>query len=194
MKKVRPIRIIVVSLLFTIAIYLLYLATPALFISITFFSFLSLKGGGSLGYKLGFIGSLMLLIAQSYSFKIFSIKGKNIAKSWLNMHCYLSITGGILILIHSGFPFSFTYANFFSHIYPGRGLEGLVGVQGLAAWLILVLIFSGIYGKYLYGKINLRWKPFRHWLLFHITLTGVLYVTGIVHLIITQVLEYVSAI
>ena len=190
------VRILVLTPLLGLVIYFLLLGFPALLTpySPTLYG-LGLKGGGWLGYRLGFIGTVMLLISQLYSFKIFRLGSSNIpSKAWLDMHCYLGTAGSILILIHSGFPYSFTYANPFDHIYLGLGFRGLVGVQGLAAWLVLILAISGIFGKYLYSRLAtpIR-RMFRPWLLLHVGLTGALYITGVIHLYIVISLKHISA-
>ncbi len=99
-----------------------------------------------------------------------------------------------MILVHSGLPFSFTYADPFAHIYPGLGIRGLVGVQGLAAWLTLILLGSGLFGRYLYGRLRIgRLRIFRRWLFLHICLSGALYVSGVFHLVIAVSLRHISA-
>jgi hypothetical protein len=84
----------------------------------------------------------------------------------------------------------------FDHIHLGRGLEGLVGVQWLAAWLVIFLMASGTYGKYLYKRRPPKGllKPLRKWLVFHIALSGALYVTGMTHLVLVLVIKHVPAI
>lgn len=158
-----------------------------------------LKGGSSLGYKLGFIGTALLIAAQLYSFRKrlhFKIGSRigTVAK-WLTTHCYINIVAPILILIHSGFPFSFTYANFFRYIRLDWGVKGLVGFEGLAAWLVLISTFSGFFGRYFYGRIDFQLKGwFRHWRIFHITVSGMLYISGMIHLIVAVWFKYISAV
>jgi len=70
----------------------------------------------------------------------------------------------------------------------------LVGVQGFAACFVPVLAGSGMFGRYLYGRLAIPLMPlFRSWLTTHIALTGILYVSGVMHLIIAVGLRYVSA-
>lgn len=190
-------RISIVVVLVLIAGWLLSLAIPALFIPIrqtTFF--LDIKGGGWLGYRLGFAGSVLLLAAMFYSLKLHTLNSKVSAKAILDLHCYLSIAGGLAVLIHSGFPIPGLTLNPFTRIHPGRGLEGLVGVQWIAAWLVLILVVSGVYGKYLYGRRPPTgpFKLFRSWHVFHVTLSGALYVTGVIHLISVLVVRHIAAI
>lgn len=111
------------------------------------------------------------------------------------MHCFIDIVAATLILLHSGFPLSFTYADAFRYIHPSLGYKGLVGVQGLAAWLVLVSIVSGFFGRYLFARLDIgmrRW--FRHWRRVHITISSLLYITAMIHLIIVVWFKYVSAV
>lgn len=144
-----------------------------------------LKGDGWLGYKLGYVGAVTLIAAQTFLFR----PGLLRRYLWLNLHCYLTVAGGILILIHSGFPYSFSYWNPINRIHLGMGLYGLVGLQGVAAWLVLVLIASGIYGRYLYRRA----RVLRSWHRFHSAASGLLYVTGVIHLLLAVYLKYVTA-
>ncbi len=191
-------RIVTVSLLILIVGWLLSLAIPVLSTPIKQTVFhLDIKGGGWLGYRLGFAGSLLLLAAQIYSLKLQSRTPSKISpKAMLDMHCYLSIAGSLLILVHAGFPFPALNIQPLEHIHLGRGLEGLVGVQWLAAWFALILMVSGFYGKYLYGRRPPTgpFKPFKNWLIFHAVFSGALYVTGVIHLILVLVVRHIAAI
>lgn len=147
-----------------------------------------LKGSGWLGYRLGYAGALMLVIAQSYLFR----PGLLSKLTWLEIHCYLTTAAGVLLLLHAGFPYSFEYWNPFERVYPRLGLYGLVGLQGLAAWLVVALIASGIFGRYVYGRH--RWaRTFKRWHTVHAILSGMLYVSGVVHLLLSVSLKYVAA-
>lgn len=157
----------------------------------------TLKADSPLGYKLGYVGSALLIAAQAYTLRIrtgISIKTMHGEISrWLTVHCYLSLTGAVMILIHSGFPLSFTYANVFRYFHPGLGVMGLMGSQGLVAWLTLALAISGFFGRYLYRKLQPELRPwFRSWLYFHFALSGGLYVSGISHFILAVFLRHVT--
>jgi len=187
------VRVVVNAILIASVSYFLLLATPALATPIksAYSLLLDIRGGGWIGYRLAFIGTILLLAGQVYSFKL----SQRHSKKLLDMHCYLTIAGGVLILIHSGFPFAFRYANPFTSIYAGMGIQGLVGAQGIAAWLVFILVISGAFGKYIYGKISPGWRRiFKNWLLLHIALTGALYVTGMIHLFLVLVVKHISAI
>ena len=177
---------------------LLALAFPALSTPIKPTTLLlDIRGGGWIGYRLGFVGALLMLIAQTYSLKpLLTARSRISPEALLDIHCYLTLAGGLLILIHSGFPVPALTVQPFDHIHLGRGLEGLVGVQWLAAWLVIFLMASGTYGKYLYKRRPPKGllKPLRKWLVFHIALSGALYVTGMIHLVLVLVIKHVPAI
>jgi hypothetical protein len=191
-------RVLTVAVLLLIVSWLLSQAVPALSSPIKPTTpHLDIRGGGWLGYRLGFAGSLLLVLAQIYSFKLHSILSSKVSpRAFLDMHCYLSIAGALLILVHSGFPVPALAVQPLEHIHPGKGLEGLVGVQWLAMWLVIILVASGVYGKYLYWRRPPTgpFKPFRYWLVFHIAVSGVLYVTGVTHLILVLVIKHITAI
>lgn len=151
-------------------------------------SYRDLKGDGWLGYRLGYAGTAMLLLAQAYLFR----PGLLDRKEWLDVHCYLSAAGGLFVLIHSGFPFSFGYWNPFERVYPRIGLYGLVGLQGLAAWLVVALVVSGLFGRYVSGRAA-PWAAFRHWRAIHSALSGALYVSGTLHLLLAVLIKHVTA-
>ncbi len=165
----------------------------------TSFSLLLLKGGGSIGYKLGYVGTAMLVFAQLYSVQrrlhpsyASRLGGRRI---WLRVHCLLDILAVAMVLIHAGFPFSFAYADPLRHIRPLWGLEGWVGVSGLATWVLIATFASGLYGRYLHSRIGPdRLVRIRNWRWFHILISGVLYVTGMLHLYIVVWARYVSAV
>ncbi len=191
------VRILTVAVLVFIAGWLLLPAVPALFTPIKQTTFyLDTRGGGWLGYRLGFAGSVLLLVSMVYSLKLHQRNSKISAKAILDLHCYLSTAGGLMVLVHSGFPTPGLTINPFANIHPGRGLEGLLGVQWIAAWLVMILVVSGVYGKYLYGRRPPTgpFKLFRNWQVFHVTVSGALYVTGVIHLILVIVVRHIAAI
>jgi len=163
-------------------------------------TFRMLKGGTSLSYKIAYLGMVLLILAQLFFIQkrlsvVKTIRNRfGTQKSWLWVHCGLDIVAAILILIHSGFPFSFTYANPFKYIHLELGLRGLVGFQGLAAWMVLLSVISGFFGKYFFNKLNLRRRfIFRRWRFIHLTISVILYVTGTVHLVLAVWFRYISA-
>lgn len=155
-----------------------------------------LKGGSPIGFKLAYFGTVLLLVGQFYSLRktMTQIRRTRLGsrKSWLRAHCYLDLVGSVLLLTHSGFPLSFRYANPFPYLRPSWGLVGLAGVQGFAAWLILLTLVSGFVGEQLRRSASLS-RFLRPWLKTHILLTCLLFVFGTIHLIIVLWLRYVSA-
>ena len=155
-----------------------------------------LKGGSPIGFKLAYFGTALLFAGQFYSLRktMTPIRQTRVGsrKSWLRAHCYLDIMGSALLLIHSGFPFSFRYANPVPYLRPSWGLIGLAGLQGFAAWLILLTLASGFVGEKLRTSPSLS-RFLGPWLKTHILLTCLLFVFGTIHLIIVLWLKYVSA-
>lgn len=162
-------------------------------------SALTLKGGSSIGYKLAFAGSMMIIASQLYSARLRLPPSASpfIGRtgSWLTAHCIIDIAAASMVLVHSGFPLSFTYANPFVFIHPSLGIRGLVGLQGLAAWMVLFSAISGFFGRYLYKRVGSGLKkPFRYWRFTHLIWSSLLYVSGSIHIILVLWLEQRSAI
>ncbi|MDW8359508.1 MAG: hypothetical protein RMK31_02845 [Candidatus Caldarchaeum sp.] len=152
---------------------------------------MDLKGEGWLGYRLGYAGALLLLSAQVYLFR----PGFLTKAAWLDTHCYLTTLGGALTLLHAGFPYSFSYWTP-PRLYPELGIYGLIGFQGVAAWLVLGLIASGFFGRYVYRRVaRARWgRVFKWWHALHSVAAGMLYVAGFIHLLIAVQLKYLTAV
>lgn len=155
-----------------------------------------LKGGSPIGFKLAYFGTILLVTGQFYTLRkaVTGLPHSRVGsrRSWLRAHCYLDVAGALLLLMHSGFPLSFRYANPFPYLRLNWGLIGLVGTQGFAAWLVLVTTISGLVGEQL-RRSALGSCLLRPWLRTHILLTCLLFVFGIIHLIIVFWLKYVSA-
>lgn len=96
------------------------------------------KPGGFFGHGLGIIGSSMLLLLFTYSFrkrmKIFRHLGK--LPTWLNYHIFLGIVGPILITFHTAFKFG--------------------GLVSISYWSMIAVMLSGFIGRYIYVKIPRR--------------------------------------
>lgn len=155
-----------------------------------------LKGGSPIGFKLAYFGTLLLVAGQFYTLRKAMRRVPRIGigsrSAWLRGHCCLDIAGTILLMIHSGFPLSFRYANPFPYIKPTWGIVGLAGVQGFAAWVVLAVLISGLLGEQL-RRNPLRLHLIKPWLKIHIVLTCLLFVFGIIHLFIVLWFKYVSA-
>ena len=176
--------LIITILAISLVAYLLLLDLPTLFQPMPMHVFKDLKGGSWLGYKLGYFGTVLILLAQLYTV-VKRLPFKR-ALRWrqllLQIHIYLSAIGSVAVFIHSGLPFSFKYANPFKYIDLLLGMPaGLVGFSGLATWILAACVVSGLIGKYLYTQIRLA-KPFRYWRRIHIWLAIALYISSLVHI------------
>lgn len=94
-----------------------------------------LKPSGWIGHSLGIVGGVMLLMMYLYPlrkrWKWLARKGKT--KNWLDYHILLGFAGPALVTFHSSFKFQ--------------------GIAGLAWWMMLAVVASGVIGRYFYGKI-----------------------------------------
>ncbi len=93
------------------------------------------KPGGLVGHGLGIVGSLMMIFMLAYSLRkrvrAFYRWGR--LSTWLNIHIYFGIIGPLLVVLHSSFK--------------------LNGIISISFWSMLIVMFSGILGRYLYLKI-----------------------------------------
>lgn len=201
----RKISGVIVIALLGFVVFLLTIGTPVFLIRIPTSALLdvtasSIKGGSPLGYKLAYMGAILLVVSQFYSIRMrIGIHRGGLraipAPEWLKMHSYTGAAGAILIQIHSGFPLAFTYSRFWEHLYPGLGLVGLIGAHSLAAWLTLIVAASGILGLWLHQRSrDLFGSSFKYWLRIHVALSGALYVAGTTHLLIAVLLKHTAAI
>ena len=135
------------------------------------------KGGSPAGLLLAYGGSLFLVAAQSYTIvkrigNPFYIKKLGGARIWLTLHIALSFTGLLAVLLHAGFPYRFKSEALFDH-----------GFAGLATWLLLISSLSGLFGRYVYGKLPAMRRVFGYWKPAHLVITALLYVSAIAHMI-----------
>lgn len=90
--------------------------------------------GSLLGHGLGIVGSIMILMTLIYPFRKRVLKKKG-RQNPLNSHVTYGLLGPSLVVIHSAHQFS--------------------SLIGILVFLSLVLVvFSGIVGRYLYKKVN----------------------------------------
>lgn len=94
-----------------------------------------LRQSGTLGHFLGILGSLFMLLLLLYSirkrFRFARHWGQ--LNSWLSVHIFLGITGPVMVLMHTVFRFS--------------------GIVSLAFWSMVLVVLSGVIGKYIYELI-----------------------------------------
>ena len=160
--------------------------------------FRGLKGGSWLGYRLGYYGTLLLVTSMVYSvvkrLKPRQTRRVGGSRLWLNIHIWLAIIGSLMVLVHAGFPLDFRYYDPFKYVRLARGgVAGLVGSAGLATLIIPFALVSGFIGRYLFKRAegDIR-VVFGYWHVLHIILTGALYVTGVIHLILVVWFRFVT--
>ena len=160
--------------------------------------FRGLIGGSWLGYRLGVYGTLLLVFSMVYSLvkrlRPSQIRRVGGSRLWLNIHIWLAIIGSGMVLVHAGFPFDFRYYDPFKYVrLAGGGVAGLVGFAGIATLIIPFALVSGFIGRYLFKRAEGDVKvAFGYWHVLHIILTGALYVTGVIHLILVVWFRFVT--
>ena len=94
-----------------------------------------LKPGGSIGLKLGILGTVLFFIIFLYALrKIIPFLGRfGTAKHWMDFHVIAGVTAPIVIAFHASFKFR--------------------GIAGIAFWIMLAVALSGFIGRYLYAQI-----------------------------------------
>lgn len=90
--------------------------------------------GSLTGHLIGIAGSILMVLTLVYSFKK-RVLGKRGKKNPLNTHIFYGLMGPSLVIIHSA-----------------HKLGSLIGLLVFTAMLIVV--FSGITGRYLFRKVN----------------------------------------
>lgn len=97
-----------------------------------------LRPSGLLGHPLGILGGVLFLLIFLYPIRKRWrwLAGKGRTKHWLDFHILMGLTAPIIITFHSSFK--------------------LQGVAGLAYWIMMSVVLSGIVGRYFYGQIPRR--------------------------------------
>lgn len=134
------------------------------------------RGGGSSDLTTAYVGLALVVASQGYTLVkrvgvpdyIRKLGGSG---RWLTAHIGLSLGGLIGILIHAGFPFQFPY----------RSLM-IFGYAGLATWLLILTMISGVFGRYLYRHLPAMRKAFRVWKPMHIVETVLFFVFTFLHI------------
>ena len=93
------------------------------------------KAGGTIGHKLGLLGSTMMVLMLLYSVRkrVGAFRRLGPLSRWLNAHIFLGVVGPLLVVLHSSFK-----------------VQGLVA---LSFWSMIVVASSGVLGRYLYLQI-----------------------------------------
>ena len=94
-----------------------------------------LRPSGSIGIKLGILGTALFFIIFLYAFRrIIPWLGRfGTATHWMDFHVICGVTAPIVIAYHAAFKFR--------------------GIAGVAFWIMLAVALSGIIGRYLYSQI-----------------------------------------
>lgn len=94
-----------------------------------------LKPGGSIGLRLGILGTVLFFIIFLYALrKVIPWLGRmGSARHWMDFHVIAGVTAPIVIAFHASFKFQ--------------------GIAGVAFWIMLAVALSGVIGRYLYAKI-----------------------------------------
>lgn len=94
-----------------------------------------LRPGGSIGLKLGVLGTVLFFIIFLYAFrKIIPWLGRfGTATHWMDFHVVAGLTAPVLIAYHASFKFQ--------------------GIAGFAFWIMVAVALSGVIGRYLYAHI-----------------------------------------
>jgi len=93
-----------------------------------------LKPSGTLGHALGIAGTVFMFLSYILYFvrkKLECLEFLGPLSMWLEIHIFFGILGPVLIMFHSAFS-----------------LRGIIGV---AFWLMVVVVVSGIFGRVLSG-------------------------------------------
>jgi hypothetical protein len=95
-----------------------------------------LKPSGVIGHGLGVAGSLMMIVGVGmYSLRkrvpFLSRLGR--LRGWLQVHIFLCTLGPFLVVLHTSFKFG--------------------GIVSIALWSMLIVVASGVFGRYLYVRI-----------------------------------------
>jgi hypothetical protein len=94
-----------------------------------------LRPSGSIGIKLGILGTVLFFIIFLYALrKVIPWLGRyGTARHWMDFHVIAGVTAPVLIAFHASFKFQ--------------------GIAGFAFWIMVAVALSGVIGRYLYAQI-----------------------------------------
>ena len=94
-----------------------------------------LKPSGTIGLKLGILGTVLFFIIFLYALrKVIPWLGRwGTARHWMDFHVIAGLTAPIVIAYHASFKFQ--------------------GIAGFAFWIMVAVALSGVVGRYLYAQI-----------------------------------------
>jgi len=91
--------------------------------------------GDFFGLSIGIIGFILMLMTETlYSLR----KRSRLARwgplsEWLSLHVFTGLVGPFMVLLHTSWKFD--------------------GLAGIATWMMVLVVFSGILGRYLYSLV-----------------------------------------
>ncbi len=93
--------------------------------------------GGMLGHSIGWVGTGSMCLMHVYSIRrrVRALHGWGRLSTWLHVHIFLGLQGAMLVTFHS------------AH------LQTLSNISGLTIALTLVVVGSGMFGRYLYSLL-----------------------------------------
>ena len=123
------------------------------------------------GHGIGVAGSvLMVMTATLYSLRKLRVDSSwGRTASWLRFHMVTGLVGPYMVLLHTAMHFR--------------------GIAGLAMLLTVVVVASGLVGRFLYTRVprspdaGARRRAFATWHLIHVPLTWALFAAAIVHMV-----------
>ena len=94
-----------------------------------------LKPSGTIGLKLGVLGTILFFIIFLYALrKVIPWLGRiGTARHWMDFHVIAGVSAPVVIAFHASFKFQ--------------------GIAGVAFWIMLAVALSGVVGRYLYAQI-----------------------------------------
>ena len=94
-----------------------------------------LKPSGSIGLKLGVLGTVLFFLIFLYALRKAApwLSRLGSARHWMDFHVIMGITAPLVIAFHASFKFQ--------------------GIAGFAFWIMVAVAISGFIGRYLYAQI-----------------------------------------
>lgn len=101
--------------------------------------------GDDIGYTLGLVGGLIMLIMLPYSLRkrVKFLERLGILPNWFKWHMVLGILGPLTIIFHS------TYHVYIPYIHPTGSVNAAV-----AMLCMLLVSGSGVFGRFIYTKVH----------------------------------------
>ncbi len=113
---------------------------------------------GLVGHSLGVLGFLGMLVGSfGYSWRKSPARtGPGSLEAWMTAHVIAGIVGPYLVLLHTGFAFR--------------------GLAGVAFWAMVLVVASGIVGRYVYARRAMAW-----WWLLHVPVALAMFALAAFH-------------